>query len=222
MGEDLPSSLSDVRVTDDAVNATLLVRGDTGVAVDPASVSATLGGVDAAVTAKPAEQEPRSTMLVIDTSGSMGASGMATVRTATREFLDVVPADVKVGVVSFASTSGVDVEPTTDHAKVSSAVSSLVSKGETALYAGIQDAVAALGTDGERSIVLLSDGGDTVAKIEGGAAEERAQRKAAADALTKAKVRAEVVAFKTDESNSDVLQQFVKAGGRVGCERRGS
>ncbi len=152
-------------------------------------------------------------MLVIDTSGSMGASGMATVRSATAEFLKDVPDDVKVGVVSFASTSGVDVAPTTDHSKVSSAVASLVSRGETALYAGIQDAVAALGTEGERSIVLLSDGGDTVAAIEGGKAEEKAQRKAAADALTKAKVRAEVVAFKTDESNNDVLKQFVTAGG---------
>ena len=44
------------------------------------------------------------------------------------------------------------------------------SKGETALYAGVQDAVTALGTKGERSIVLLSDGGDTVAEIEGGRA----------------------------------------------------
>ena len=39
---------------------------------------------------------------------------MATVRTAVKDFLATVPEDVKVGVVSFADTSGVDVEPTTD------------------------------------------------------------------------------------------------------------
>ena len=106
-------------------------------------------------------------MLVIDTSESMGASGMATVRTAVGDFLAAVPADVKVGVVSFANTSGVDVAPTTDRAKVRREVSSFVASGETALYAGVQDAVKALGTKGERSIVLLSDGGDTVAEHRG-------------------------------------------------------
>ena len=53
----------------------------------PQSVKATLGGESAKVTAKPSAQQPRSTMLVIDTSGSMGASGMATVRTAVSDFL---------------------------------------------------------------------------------------------------------------------------------------
>ena len=113
-------------------------------------------------------------MLVIDTSGSMGATGMGTVRSAVREFLDAVPEDVKVGVVSFASTvrgrRGTDDQPRQGAAARSRAC---VSKGETSLYAGIQDAVKALGTKGERSIVLLSDGGDTVAEIEGGAAGER-------------------------------------------------
>ena len=40
-------------------------------------------------------------------------------RAAVKDFLAEVPKDVKVGVVSFATTSGVDVEPTTDRAKVS-------------------------------------------------------------------------------------------------------
>ena len=71
------------------------------------------------------------------------------------------------------------------------------SRGETALYAGVQDAVRALGAKGERSIVLLSDGGDTVEAIKGGEAREAAQRKAAVKALSAGKVRAEVVAFKS-------------------------
>ncbi len=152
-------------------------------------------------------------MLVIDTSKSMGASGMATVRTAVEDFLAAVPADVKVGVVSFSNTSGVDVAPTTDRAKVRREVSSFVASGETALYAGVQDAVKALGAQGERSIVLLSDGGDTVSELEGGRALARSERNAALKALSKAKVRAEVVAFNSPESNGKVLQQFAEAGG---------
>jgi tight adherence protein B len=212
-GDTVPASLSDVRASDAAVSATLVLRSPKSVTVDPKSVKVTVGGKPATVKVAPAAQQSRSTMLVIDTSGSMNASGMATVRSAVSDFLAALPKDVKVGVVSFASTSGVDVPPTTDRARVSREVAALVSKGETALYAGLQDAVKALGTKGERSIVLLSDGGDTVAEIEGGAARAAAQKKAALNSLSKAKVRAEVVAFKSPESNNDVLQQFAKVGG---------
>ena len=211
---EVPGSLSDVRVSDDRLTATLVLRsGGEALAVDAGSVTATVGGQPAQSSVEPAEQITRSTMLVIDTSGSMGATGMATVRTAVKDFLAVVPEDVRVGVVSFATTSGVDVAPTTDHAKVSRSVGSLRSGGETSLYKAVQDAVRGLGTDGERSIVLLSDGGDTVAALTGGDAEAKSQRARAAAALRRAKVRAEVVSFQSAEADTSVLQQFADAGG---------
>ena len=208
-----PASLSDIRVSQAALSTSVVLRGADQTEVDPQSVKVLVGGKDATVTVKPAEAQARSTMLVIDTSGSMGASGMGTVRAAVADFLAAVPKDVKVGVVSFASTSGVDVMPTTDRAKVRREVASLVSKGETALYEGVQDAVEALGTKGERSIILLSDGGDTVAELEGGKGEAATQRAAALNALKRGKVRAEVIAFKSPEGNNAVLQQFAKVGG---------
>ncbi len=211
--DSVPATLSDIRSSTGAVNTTLVLRGGQTLAVDPASIKASIGGRPAVVTVAQAAQQPRSTMLVIDTSGSMGASGMGTVRAAVRDFLAAVPKDVKVGVVSFASTSGVDVAPTTDRAKVQREVASYVARGETSLYAGVQDAVKALGAAGERSIVLLSDGGDTVAEIKGGPAAAVTQRKAALSALSEGKVRAEVVAFKSPESNNAVLSQFAKVGG---------
>jgi tight adherence protein B len=210
----VPATLSDLRVTTDTLSATVVLRSsDKTLVVDPGSVKVTIGGKDATATVASAAQQARSTMLVIDTSGSMGATGMATVRSAVAQFLKVVPKDVKVGMVSFASTSGVDVSPTTDRAKISRAVGGLRSQGETALYEAVQQAVAALGTDGERSIILLSDGGDTVAGLKGGDAGDKAQRQAALNALAKAKVRAEVVAFKSPESNGTTLKQFASVGG---------
>ncbi|GGB84973.1 hypothetical protein GCM10011314_25820 [Knoellia flava] len=207
------ASLSDLRPSATSVDGTLILRGADSVAVEPRSVTATIGGKDTQVTVTPAAAKPRTTMLVIDTSGSMEASGMATVRTAVREFLAAVPQGVKVGVVSFASTSGVDVKPTTDRAVVQRAVDGLRSRGETALYAGVQDAVKALGTVGERSIVLLSDGGDTVEEQKGGLAREASQLATATTLLTQAKVRAEVIAFNSPEANGAVLKQFATAGG---------
>jgi tight adherence protein B len=208
------ASLSDIRSGAETVEATLIVRGEEELVVDQTSITGTLGGETVPVTPTPGAERPRSTMLVIDTSGSMGTAGMATVRAAVDEFLDGVPEDVKVGVVSFAKTSGVDVEPTTDRDAVREEVGALVSRGETALYAGVTDAVVGLGMEGERSIVLLSDGGDTMAKKQGGAAAERKARAAALSALTDAKVRAEVVAFKGDEdADRTVLEAFASAGG---------
>mgnify|MGYP000376645554 CR=1 FL=1 len=209
----IPSTLSDVRVTKDKVTATLVLRPSSAVTVDWKSVTATFGSRLAPVTVSEPSKQPRSTMLVIDTSGSMGPAGMATVRAGVAQFLAHVPADVKVGVVSFASTSGIDVAPTTDHARVSRAVDALRAGGETSLYKAVQDAVVGLGTQGERSLLLLSDGGDTVAALAGGDAKAASERAKALSALSRAKVRAEVVSFNSGEANTEVLRQFAAAGG---------
>ncbi len=221
--DDVTGSISDVRVDERKLTASLILRSKEPVKLDDTSVRATVGGKPAGIGTLEGVKQKRSTMLVIDTSGSMGASGMATVREATKEFLQEVPDDVYVGVVSFASTAGVDVAPTTDHAKVSRAVGALRSKGETALYQAVQVAVAGLGTEGERSIILLSDGGDSVA-IDVSEANKEKERKAALEALARAKVRAEVVSFNKattadntlagrEREREEVLEQFAAAGG---------
>ena len=146
----------------------------------------------------------RSSVIVVDTSGSMGASGMATVRSSVAAFLKSVPSDVRVGLVSFSGKAYQRLAPTRDHAKVQSAVNALKSDGETALYDGITLGVKTLGATGERSILLLSDGADTASG---------ATRDAAAAALTSGRVRLEAVAFKTEDSDTTVLAGLAKAGG---------
>jgi tight adherence protein B len=212
--DDVTGSISDIRIADRNLSASLILRSDKPVKLDEASVRATVGGKPAGIGTLAGEKQKRSTMLVIDTSGSMQASGMATVRRAVRGFLDEVPKDVLVGVVSFASTAGVDVAPTTDHAQVSRAVGALRSGGETSLYQAVQIAVSALGTEGERSIILLSDGGDTVA-ADDGEANAIKERQAAIDAVTKAKVRAEIISFNqtSNKKRDEVLQEVADAGG---------
>ena len=148
-------------------------------------------------------------MLVIDTSGSMGAQGMAATRSAVAQFLQDAPEDVLIGMTSFADTAGVDVEPTTDRAVVQEYVDALVANGETALYDAVTLSVAALGAQGDRSLVLLSDGGETVTPE----AERDARLAEAVAAVSRSGVRVEVVAFATDESVEAVLQQFADAGG---------
>jgi tight adherence protein B len=173
--------------------------------VDPASLRATVANKTYPVTVAPGSQAKRATMLVVDTSGSMGSAGMATVRTAVAAFLREAPADVSVGLVSFAATAGVDVPPTKDRARVQKAVDALRSRGETTLYDGVALAAAGLAGYDERSLVLLSDGGDT--------RSTKATKSSATAALKRNSVRAEVIGFKTSDSDNSVLKGFAAAGG---------
>lgn len=183
-----------------------LISAAGGANIDP-GLSITVSGknypVDA-ITSGQGTPVARSAMLVVDTSGSMGEAGMATVRTAVGAFLKSVPDDVRVGLVAFSGKAVVKLAPTTDQGKVQSAVNDLESDGETALYDGVTLAVKTLGTKGERSILLLSDGGDTASK------STQAQATAA---LKTNDVRAEAVSFKSTEGNVSVLKGFATAGG---------
>ena len=137
------ASLSSGRVKDGVFTAVLTVRaGESSGAVDPKSLKALVAGKTYPVAVQPVAQAKRATMLVVDTSGSMGETGMATVRKAVATFLKDAPADVAVGLVSFAGTAGVDVPPTKDRGRVQKAVNSLRSRGETTLYDGVAVAAA--------------------------------------------------------------------------------
>jgi tight adherence protein B len=171
------------------------------------SLTVTIAGEDHpvdAITSGTGTPVQRSSVIVVDTSGSMGEAGMATVRASVAAFLKSVPSDVRVGVVSFSDKAVSRLAPTTDHGRVQSAVNALKADGETALYDGVALGVKTLGGVGERSILLLSDGADTASS---------APRESVAASLKAARIRLEAVAFKTGESNNAVLADFAKVGG---------
>lgn len=199
-------TVGNLAVSADHVTGVVNLRaGGQVISIDP-GMTAQLNGKDASVSTRPAAQVPRSTVLLIDTSGSMGTSGMATVRAAVKEFVAQAPKDVKVGVVSFGNTAGAEIAPTLDRPAVQKVVDALRADGETALFEGVRQAVTTLGTVGDRSIVLLSDGKNTIGDRQTGLAS-------AVAALTKAQVRVEVVRFTTGENDPAALASFAKAGG---------
>jgi len=204
--ETTPASISSVKLAGGKVTGILTVRGAKGTgSIETATLKAEVGRQPAAVTTVPVASAKRATMLVVDTSGSMGAEGMLTVRDAVTDFLVKAPADVSVGLISFAGTAGVDVAPTKDRSKVQRAVNGLASRGETTLYDAVALAAVSMPSFGDRSIVLLSDGGDT--------ASAKATQSSATTALRRNGVRAEVIGFKTGESDNSVLKGFASAGG---------
>lgn len=207
-GKPLPASLSDVARVGGDVGGVLTVRtGQSASEINTESLTATLGGQGVQVSVEPITQTARRAMLVIDTSGSMGDEGMQTARSAAHSFITAAPKDVLIGLVSFANTAGVDVPMTADRKRIGQSVDALESDGETALYAALQTATKALGKDGERSIILLSDGGDTMS------VDKARDTQMAISALSKAGIRAEIVGFKTDETDTKVLDRFAAAGG---------
>ena len=183
-----------------------LISSTSGSDIDP-SLDVTVSGktypVDA-ITSGSGSPVARTAIIVVDTSGSMGTSGMATVRSAVAAFLKSVPEDVRIGVVSFSGKATLNLAPTSEQGKVQTAVNGLKADGETALYDGVNLAVKTLGSKGERSLLVLSDGGDTAST---------ATQASTVAALKNAKVRAEAVSFKSTDSNVSVLQSFAKAGG---------
>jgi tight adherence protein B len=197
-----PVSLSDVKGDEGHITAMLTVpAGEDTVVIDPRSIRATVGGKQATVSVEGVQHERRSTVLLIDTSGSMGRDGIAAAIEAARTFLKQAPSDLRVGLATFADKPEVLVGPTTDRRAVLEALPALQAKGETALYDGLQRAAKALGPDGSRTIIVLSDGGDTVSK---------SNPKLTLKVLTSHGIRTEAVAFHTVESQFAALRTIVK------------
>lgn len=117
--------------------------------------------------------ERASIMLVTDISGSMQATDIApsrlvAARQAAQRFVDGVPGQVNVGVMTFNQVPRVLQSPTRDRAAIRSALDRMSPSGGTATGTAIQAAVRVLGTAGgtgstrpPAAIVLLSDGAST-------------------------------------------------------------
>lgn len=204
--------LSSVKATSAGASSTLsgviTINSKTQAPIEPGGLTVKVDGASYPVTLRQPQKVERQAMLVIDTSGSMGTQGMNTVRSASATYLKTVPADVKVGVASFANTAGVDLKPTLNRPAVQRVINGLAARGDTSLYAGMQSAASALGSTGDRSIVLLSDGADTVASD---------KAKALRNAINKVRsgdIRVDVVRFKSDDPDATAaLQAFARANG---------
>ena len=135
-----------------------------GVFLDPASVQVAFGGRDLEAQAVPISDAPtqvsRTAVLTMDISGSMETDNrIGAARDAATAFLNAVPADVLVGLVTFGNDARVAVPPTTDRAQVQAAINGLGATDDfTALYDGVSVGVATAGSAGLRQVLLLTDG----------------------------------------------------------------
>ncbi|WP_295626293.1 VWA domain-containing protein [uncultured Corynebacterium sp.] len=116
-------------------------------------------------------------MLTVDVSLSMSATDvqpdrLTTAKQAGKEFIDSLPDDLNVGLVTFAGRSQTPVMPTTDHDTVARALEGATLDSATATGDAIAAAQSAIVQFGEQiqgaegpppaAIVLLSDGKQTI------------------------------------------------------------
>ena len=126
-------------------------------------------------------REAATIMLVIDTSASMEATDVEPSRLdaaieAASSFVDQLPPQLEVGLVSFDRQARVEAPPTTDHEAVRDAIEDLrlgpgtaagdaLAAAVEALHAAAAASGAAPGaSDGGAAVVLLSDGVTTVGR----------------------------------------------------------
>lgn len=209
----IPAKATAITVHDGSVRIVLEVANlDAADRLQEGAVRVTVDGqtwpATAELVAGSSEQAvPRSAMLVVDNSGSMGAQGIAAAQAAAGQFLDVVAPDVAVGLVTFAAEARVVLAPTRDRDAARRGLATMQASGNTRLFDGIDLALGALGSVGERALIVLSDGKDTASTV--------TQEQISA-ALAGAGASVDLVAFRTEEGQRDVLQRLaVGAGGRL-------
>ncbi len=185
----------------------VLVSVPADVDVDLDGVTVTVDGRKAEATAEPAESDTdvrRTAVLVIDTSKSMEGDRFEAAKTAAREFINAVPDNLEVGIVTFASDVTTALPPTKDRAAASSVLDGLELTRKTRLYDGVIQAVDVAGNEGQRSLLVLSDGADN----------SKTPIETATSAIEAAEVLVDVVALERSGPRADLsaLQQLATTG----------
>jgi tight adherence protein B len=187
-----------------ALKLLVTVPGDND--VDLASVKVTIDGQPADATAALAASQnevQRTTVLAIDTSGSMKGARIAAAKSAALTYLDTVPANVKVGIVTFSNTVDVAQPPSLDRDASKALINGLTLSSNTALYEGVSAAIDATGSDeGQHQVLVLSDGEDST----------KATLPPVISKIKKSKVKIDVVALEQGAQAPAALQQMADAG----------
>ena len=182
-----------------------------GTRLDANAIKVSLGGtalqatVQAGTAAQASSTGPRSAVLVMDLSGSMAGARIAAARVAATSYVQSLPSDVRIGLVTFSDAVHVLVAPTTNRSAVVGAIGGLQAGGNTALYDALGQAIhaaAASAPGGQARLLVLSDGGDNMSKL---------SLAAVSTELNRSGVAADFVAFGSDADQS-VLGRLASAG----------
>jgi len=160
-------------------------------------------------------RERATVIMAVDVSLSMQATDIepdrfAAMQTAAKQFVDILPERINLGLVSFAGSATTLVTPTTDRASVRTAIDNLELAESTAIgeavftsLTAIQNYQSSLEDTGEEAaparVILLSDGYNTVGRPDTQAVE----------AAIGAQIPVSTIAFGTDFGTLDLEGETV-------------
>ncbi|WP_380168606.1 type II secretion system F family protein [Jannaschia sp. R86511] len=182
-----------------AADVSVAFRPDTGDAVP-------LRTTEEAV---PEQVRRQTAVLAVDASGSLGDEGLDDVRDAVDVFLDTVPDEVEVGLVTFEAPPVVRVRPTTDRDAVRDELAGLEAEGATGLYDAVVAATGLLPGEGSERVVVLSDGRDE--GLEGGTPGSVVDLQTAVAAVQASGAELTAIGFR-DGAPREALQALADAG----------
>ncbi len=140
--------------------------------IDPSTIGAWVNGQKMHATAQLAKSSTnairRVAILAIDVSDSMHGAPFTAAKQAARAYITHAPSDVYIGIVTFADKVTTAQAPTQNRGALLKAVGGLSLSLHTRLYDGVAAAINLAGSQGSRSILLLSDGVDTTGTPLGG------------------------------------------------------
>ncbi|MBS1856607.1 MAG: VWA domain-containing protein [Acidobacteria bacterium] len=101
--------------------------------------------------------------IMIDTSSSLSSTDLANEKSAAKQLVSQMGATDQVAVYAFETSVRLVQDFTSDKTRLNSAIDGITGGSSTALYKAVQTAAQALGArSGRKSIVLMTDGEDTV------------------------------------------------------------
>ena len=148
----------------------------------------------------------RQVFFLLDESGSMSNVNATTARTAIRDLVISLPADVAIGFDTFGSGARRLISPTLDKLSVIAALSTKGQPGDTALYGSIAATARSMQSMPNTRIVIVTDGKDTVSKI---------SPTQLTQILISTAIPVDFIAVNTDPEHAALMKQFAGAtGGR--------
>jgi len=201
-------SIDHVETSGGTVRVLFSLPGAGNAQPDLGSLRVVLGGKPMTAQAAPASDAAnavqRTAVLTVDTSRSMSTNNkFSEAKQAAQLFLDSAPADLRVGIVTFAKQVSVAQAPTLDRGASRRVLANLQLSSGTRLYDGLQQAVRSAGTVGQRNVILLSDGRDT----------SNTPLPSVVRTLKKAGVKVDVVALDQSPREEGLLAPLSAAGG---------
>ncbi len=187
------------------VEAVVSAPDATGARTGEAVFSVAEGGVAVAdVTVEPIAGDTQRVVMALDTSGSMDGTALALAQDAAVGFVERLSTGTEVAVIAFAAEVEVLIPFTDQSDDVVAAIRRAEAGGETALNDAVLAAIGLFDdADTERSIVLLTDGGDTVST---------ASATSARSGLASSDATLYAVGLASDETDFEALDDFVAAG----------